>query len=82
MSCSIRTTKDFDKEVKRLAKRYRSLKQDLQSLVEELKSNPLIGSDLGKGIHKVRIAIRRQPKKKKKKSRIIFYHNETGAYTL
>lgn len=80
MSCSIRTTKDFDKEVKRLAKRYRSLKQDLQSLVEELKSNPLIGSDLGKGIHKVRIAIRRQPKKKK--SRIIFYHNETGAYTL
>ena len=39
--------KHFLKEIKRLAKKYRSLKQDLQALQDELERNPLAGVDLG-----------------------------------
>lgn len=71
MNCSIKTSKDFDKEVKRLAKRYRSLKQDIQSLGEELMSNPMMGTDLGKGIRKVRMAIGSKGKGKSHGARVI-----------
>ena len=41
----------FLRELKRLAKKYRSLKQDLQRLQDELNSNPNAGIDLGRGSH-------------------------------
>ena len=47
----------FKKEVKRLAKKYRSLKNDLEVLQEELLANPQTGVDLGGGLRKVRMAI-------------------------
>ena len=47
----------FKKEVKRLAKKYPSLKKDLSALQDELLSNPQAGIDLGGGLRKVRMAI-------------------------
>lgn len=87
MSCSIKTSKAFDREVKRLAKRYHSIKQDLQSLSEELTNNPLSGVDLGKGIRKVRMAIGSKGKGKSHGARIItdttaIINIEEGVITL
>ena len=57
MSCKVYTFPSFDKELKRLAKRYKSLKADVSDLIDELKSEPTLGADLGGGLHKVRMAI-------------------------
>ena len=45
------------KELKRLAKRYRSLKQDIAKLGASLQENPYQGADLGNGLRKVRMSI-------------------------
>ena len=50
MNYRIIPQKHFLKELKRLAKKYHSLKQDLQALQNELSSNPSAGIDLGCGI--------------------------------
>lgn len=57
MSCRISVTDGFLKELKRLSKRYKSLKKDVEDLGESLRENPLQGTDLGKGLRKVRMAI-------------------------
>lgn len=45
----IQTLTTFDKELKRLAKKYHSIHNDYSKLIEELENNPLAGVDLGKG---------------------------------
>ena len=47
MSYKIKTIPSFDKDFKRLYKRYRSLPDDIKQLVEYLQINPLMGVDLG-----------------------------------
>ena len=47
----------FDKEAKRLGKKYPSLKKDLIALGNGLLENPLLGVDLGNGFRKIRLAI-------------------------
>ena len=51
------TTEDFDKKVKELSKKYRSLKADLIAFEKELLENPAMGRDLGDNTRKVRMAI-------------------------
>ena len=43
--------------MKRLSKKYKSLKQDLVQLQTDLLANPTTGVDLGNGVHKVRMSI-------------------------
>lgn len=57
MNYKIILDESFDKEVKRLSKRYRSLKADLQTLLNDLYANPQLGTDLGGGLRKVRMRI-------------------------
>lgn len=40
-------TQGFRKQAKRLAKKYRSLADDLEAFVNELSQNPNMGKDLG-----------------------------------
>lgn len=47
----------FDKELKRLSKKHKSLKEDINDLKKEIKKNPNIGVSLGGGIKKIRLAI-------------------------
>lgn len=47
----------FDREFKRLSKRYRSLKDDMDDLIDELEESPRLGVSLGGGVRKVRMAI-------------------------
>ncbi len=43
MSCRITVTPDFLKELKRLSKRYKSLKKDMEKLGKDLENNPFLG---------------------------------------
>lgn len=71
MNYEIKTYKLFDKEVKRLSKKYKSLKDDLKTFSEALLDNPYQGSDLGSGVHKVRMAIASKGRGKSGGARII-----------
>ena len=71
MNYSIKTYRCFDKGVKQLAKRYKSLKANLASLAQELLQNPELGTDLGGGLHKVRMGISAKGKGKRAGARVI-----------
>ena len=73
MSYRIKTIPPFDKDFKRLHKRYRSLIEDFKKLIEELQKNPLMGTDLGQGVHKVRLAIKSKGGGKRGGARVITY---------
>lgn len=70
MSCKIFTFPSFEKEAKRLNKRYKSFKFDLKELME-LSSSPSLGADLGGGLRKVRMAIKSKGTGKSGGARII-----------
>lgn len=70
----VNPTTIFLKEVKRLSKRYKSIKDDIDSLVKELKNNPLLGTDLGNGIRKIRITISSKNRGKSGGGRVITLH--------
>lgn len=71
MNYNIKPTPYFLKELKRLSKRYRSLKEDVNLLVASLHKNPLQGIDLGKGLHKIRMPITSKGKGKSGGARVI-----------
>ena len=73
MNYSIDTLPSFDKKVKKLAKKYKSLKSDLRELVKELMQNPTAGADLGNGVRKVRMAISNKGKGKSHGARVFTY---------
>lgn len=74
MNCKITYSVRFGKELKRLAKKYHSMKQDYSDLLESLRSNPTQGADLGQGIRKVRMAITAEGKGKSGGARVITYN--------
>ena len=57
MSYNIETTPHLEKELKDLAKRYKSMKQDFGKFKDSLKEDPFQGVDLGGGLRKIRMAI-------------------------
>lgn len=71
MNYAIRTIATFDKELKKLAKRYKSLKDDMLQLGNELQADPFQGADLGGGVRKIRLAIASKGKGKKGGARVI-----------
>ena len=86
MSYNILATKNFEKELKILAKKYSSLKDDLKNLFYDLAKNPTMGVSLGKNCYKIRFAISSKGKGKSGGARIITYvfnqSNETIIYLL
>lgn len=67
------STPEFDKEYKRLKKKYRTLPDDLANLEQELIKNPNLGIDLGHNFRKVRMAIKTKNKGKSGGARVITY---------
>jgi len=57
MSYNIEVSANFKKEVKKLTKKYPSLKTELSKLFTELSENPTMGADMGNNIYKIRLAI-------------------------
>lgn len=73
MSYSIIPTSNFQREFKKLNKKYPSIKSDLIELINSLQINPQQGSELFKNCYKVRMAIRSKGKGKSGGSRVIFF---------
>jgi len=71
MSYHFKTIPSFEKDLRHLAKKYHSLKEDFLKLVDELKINPLLGVDLGHGVHKIRMAVKSKGTGKKGGLRVI-----------
>lgn len=65
---------EFRKEVKRLAKKYRSIPEDLIELKNRLIENPVEGTDLGFGVRKIRMSIKSKGKGKSGGARVITYN--------
>lgn len=74
MSFRIHPTPTFVKELKHLAKRHRSMKQDFQVLVDSLAANPLQSVDLGSGLRKIRMAFTSKGRGKSGGARVITYN--------
>lgn len=77
MSCTIEVSKPFKREFKRLMKKYRSIDKDLMKLCEEIRKNPFIGTDLGCGVRKVRMAVSAKSKGEKPRSENHNIHGDT-----
>ncbi len=73
MSFNIIPTDKFQKEAKRLSKKYSSLKSDLEDLNQKLLQNPKLGTPLGHDTYKIRVAIKSKGKGKSGGARAITY---------
>ncbi len=71
MSYEVKTVDVFEKQAKRLSKKYASLKAELFQLVGSLKENPEQGTPIGKSCFKIRLAISSKGKGKSGGARII-----------
>lgn len=71
MSYKIEVTAYFAKQLKRLVKKYPSLKNEFAELVVLLKENPEQGTNLGNNCYKIRLAIASKGKGKSGGARVI-----------
>lgn len=84
MNYEVAAIPNFRKELKKLAKKYPSLKEDFSSLIINLQENPFQGTPLGKNCFKIRLAISSKGKGKSGGSRIITFVKitDTTVYLL
>ena len=73
MKFEIIATDLFEKKVKRLKKKYRSIGSDLSLLIDELAANPEMGKPLGKNCFKIRFSISSKGKGKSGGGRLITF---------
>jgi len=80
MSFNVKTISVFEKQAKRLKKKYPSFKRELSVLINLLKDNPKKGVSIGNNCYKIRLAISSKGKGKSGGARIIthvIYKNDT-----
>jgi mRNA-degrading endonuclease RelE of RelBE toxin-antitoxin system len=84
MSYSVVTIPPFDRQLKRLAKKYPSIKNDLAELGKQLTDNPSLGKPIGQDCYKIRLAISSKGKGKSGGARVVthVYVAETTIYLL
>lgn len=70
---SIRTARSFERDAKKLLKKYASLRIELRELGDELAENPTLGIPLGKDCYKIKIGIKSKGKGSRGGARIITY---------
>jgi hypothetical protein len=73
MNYNISTIPLFDRQAKRLAKRYPSFKSDLIGLLRNLKADPTQGIPLGNNFYKIRLAISSKGRGKSGGARVITF---------
>jgi hypothetical protein len=73
MSYNIIATPNFKKEFKHLAKKYSSLKVELEELISDLENNPKEGISLGNNCYKIRLRIASKRKGKSGGARVITF---------
>jgi mRNA-degrading endonuclease RelE of RelBE toxin-antitoxin system len=73
MSYNIIPTHRFEKELKRLAKKFPSLKNEFAELIKNISQNPESGTFIGNNCYKIRLAIGSKGKGKSGGARVITY---------
>lgn len=71
MNYDVKLSPVFKREAKKLIKKYPSLKKELGSLITELTQSPFIGTPIGNGVYKIRLAIASKGRGKSGGARII-----------
>ncbi|MFH1319027.1 MAG: type II toxin-antitoxin system RelE/ParE family toxin [Bacteroidota bacterium] len=77
MSYNVLTIPPFNKQLKRLAKKYRSLLKEVEKLGMQLVEAPQTGTLIGHNCYKIRIAIKSKSKGKSGGARIITHVHVT-----
>lgn len=73
MKANVIVTPNFQREAKKLMKKYRSLKSELAELAEQLEENPKMGILIGEDTYKIRLAVKSKGKGKSGGMRVITY---------
>lgn len=73
MSYNIVTIPSFERELKFLAKKHRSIPTDFKNLLDNLELNPTMGDEVLKDCYKIRMAITSKGKGKSGGARIITF---------
>ena len=71
MSFNVKSIAVFEKQTKKLSKKYASLKKELLEIVQQLKENPEQWAAIGKNCFKIRIAIASKGKGKSGGARLV-----------
>lgn len=84
MKYSIKVTSLFEKEFKKLIKRYKSAKEDIQIAVQSIIENPNQGISIGNNCYKIKVAIKSKNKGKSGGVRLItrILISESSIYLL
>lgn len=81
MSYNVVAVPEFRRELKRLAKKYHSLKAEISILIDELAEKPKLGTPLGNNVYKIRLSISSKGKGRRGGARVITYV-EIDDYTV
>jgi mRNA-degrading endonuclease RelE of RelBE toxin-antitoxin system len=73
MRSNVISTPNFEREAKKLIKKYRSLKAELLDLISDLENNPKMGVLISENVYKIRLAVKSKGKGKSGGLRIITY---------
>jgi len=73
MSFNIKTISVFERQAKRLVKKFPSLKKEIQELIIELKEEPKKGTSIGNNCYKIRLSIASKGKGKSGGARVIIH---------
>ena len=71
MSYNVKTIEVFEKQAKRLIRKYASLKEELFQLIRQLEKNPETGTPIGNSCYKIRLAIASKGRGKSGGARVI-----------
>lgn len=84
MTYQVKTLPEFDRELKKLVKKYPSLKFDILKLAESLSLDPTQGTPIFKNCYKIRLAIKSKGRGKSGGARVItsFVIHEDSIFLL
>lgn len=71
MSFNVKTISVFERQAKRLMKKFPSLKKEILELIQELKEEPKKGTSIGNNCYKVRLSIASKGKGKSGGARVV-----------
>jgi mRNA-degrading endonuclease RelE of RelBE toxin-antitoxin system len=74
MTNTVSVSHAFKREVKPLAKKYLTLRESIDKLIDDLIINPYLGDQYGQGIFKVRLSDESKGKGKSGGFRVMYYH--------
>jgi len=73
MKFNVFTIPPFDRQIKRLVKKYPSLKKEYATLIDTLEQKPTSGTSIGNNCYKIRMAIASKGKGKSGGARVVSY---------